>query len=268
LGRTTYSVTLPAGTLTLRAGTRAAVWTGMELHLGFAPREVEGRLLVHVLDALKNFQPLLQGSPLPPPGRRLIVVDPGHGGGNTGARSVFDGKNEKELTLDWALRLHPLLEAGGWRVLLTRTNDVEVPLGERVAFAEQSRADFFLSLHFNATPQGREQTGAETYCVTPKGIPSNLIRDFEDDFSKYYPNNAFDVQNLQYALRLHRALLSVNGHDDRGVRRARFMGVLLGQQRPAVLLEAGYLSSPAEAGRIADPAFRQRLAEAVAQALQ
>ena len=72
---------------------------------------------------------------------------------------------------------------------------------------------------------------------------------------------------LQFALQVHRALLQVNGRHDRGVRRARFLGVLRGQHCPAILVEGGYLSNPQEARRIADPAYRQRLAEAVAQAL-
>jgi hypothetical protein len=61
--------------------------------------------------------------------------------------------------------------------------------------------------------------------------------------------------------------LQVNGRRDRGVRRARFLGVLRGQRCPAILVEGGYLSNPQEARRVADPAYRQKLAEAVAQAL-
>lgn len=152
--------------------------------------------------------------------------------------------------------------------MLTRTNDVEVPLGDRVAFAEQHHADLFVSLHFNAAGTGQDQAGAETFCLTPKGMPSNLTRDYEDDSAKTFPNNAFDTQNLQYSLRLQRAMLTVSGQRDRGVRRARFMGVLLGQNRPAVLLEAGFLSNPAEAARVADPAYRQDLAQAMADALR
>ena len=90
---------------------------------------------------------------------------------------------------------------------------------------------------------------------------------FEDDATRAFLNNAYDTQNLQYAVRLHRALLQVNGNVDRGVRRARFLTVLRGQNRPAVLLEGGYLSNPREARLIADPAYRQKLAEAVAKAL-
>ena len=263
-----YSTPTPNGELVLRTGTRLAALGGMELQLGFAPRLTNGQMVVHVLDARKNLQPLVElRAEAARPGR-TIVIDPGHGGGNTGTRSAFNQHLEKEYTLDWALRLQPLLEASGWRVFLTRTNDMEVPLGDRVTFAEQRRADLFVSLHFNASTIGQEQSGAETYCLTPRGMPSNLTREFEDDPSKAYPNNTFDQQNLQYAARLHRALLQANGHKDRGLRHARFLGVLRGQNRPAVLLEAGYLSNPTEAARIADPAFRQNLAEAVATALQ
>jgi N-acetylmuramoyl-L-alanine amidase len=83
-----------------------------------------------------------------------------------------------------------------------------------------------------------------------------------------FPNNAWDEANLRWAVRVHRALLTVNGGSDRGVRRARFLGVLRGQNCPAVLVEGGYLSNPAEARKISDPAYRQQLAEALAKALE
>jgi N-acetylmuramoyl-L-alanine amidase len=264
-----YSVATPNGTLTLRAGSRAVVWGGEQLLLGFTPHEVEGRLLIHALDTRKNLQPLLEDFALPAPGNRIIVIDPGHGGGNTGTKSVVDGRFEKEFTLDWAHRLATILATNGWKVFLTRTNDVEVPLGDRVDFAERQRADFFLSLHFNASPTSSpEPNGLEVYCLTPTGMPSNLTRDFDDDATQVYPNNAFDKQNLQFAAQLQHTLLAVNGHVDRGLAHARFLGVLRRQSRPAVLVEGGFLSNPDEARRIADPAFRQKLAEAVAEALR
>lgn len=142
-----------------------------------------------------------------------------------------------------------------------------MPLPNRVAFAEQHKADLFLSLHFNSAYPDRQQSGLETYCLTPAGMPSNLTRGYKDDRSAVYPNNYYDQENLQFAIGLHRALLDVNGHADRGVRRARFPAVLQGQNRPAVLVEGGYLSNPREARLIADPAYRQRLAEAIAEAL-
>ena len=90
----------------------------------------------------------------------------------------------------------------------------------------------------------------------------------EDDVRQVYPNNTYDEQNLQIALRLHRAILEHTGSADRGMRRARFMGVLQKQHRPALPIEGGYLSNFNEARRIATAEYRQLLAEAVASAIQ
>lgn len=264
----TFALSLSNNVFVFQAGSLTAHWNGLQLWLGFTPLMIDGQMYLHSLDLQKNIQPLVNRGVRGGNSNRVIVIDPGHGGGNTGAQSIVDGRFEKEFTLDWALRLAPLLEQRCWQVFLTRTNDAEVPLGDRVTFAGQHKPDFFLSLHFNASPNGRQQAGIETYCLTPAGMYSSLTREFDDDPALAFPNNAFDVQNLQYAARLHRALLEINGNVDRGLRRARFMGVLRGQNRPAVLLEGGYLSNPAEARRIADPEFRQKLAEAVAKALE
>lgn len=264
-----YALSATNGVLIVTAGSRTAYWDGLEIRLGFAPQMIDGQVFVHALDVRKNFEPLLRRVDVPARTNRVIVIDPGHGGTNLGARSVADGRLEKEFTLDWARRLAPLLEVRGWRVFLTHANDAGVSLANRVAFTERQHADLFLSLHFNSLDGGgREQAGLETYCLTPTGMPSSLTRGYSEDASQVFPNNAYDEQNLQYAVRLHRALLGVNGDVDRGVRRARFPGVLRGQQRPAVLVEGGYLSNPREARRIADPAYRQKLAEAIAKALE
>ncbi len=264
-----YAVVTPQGSFTVQIGRLTSFWDGLEVRLGFPPQQIGNQIFLNALDVRKVLEPLSRGLSVVTPANRLIVIDPGHGGGNTGTRSAADGHWEKEFTVDWAKRLVPLLQQNGWRVLLTRTNDVEVPLPDRVAFADAHRADFFLSLHFNSSGEGgQEQSGLETYCLTPVGMPSSLTRGYEDDPRQAFPNNVFDAENLKYAVRLHRALLPVTGKNDRGVRHARFLGVLRGQNRPAVLIEGGYLSNPSEAKRIADPAFRQQLAEAVAKALK
>ncbi len=184
---------------------------------------------------------------------RVIVIDPGHGGINAGTLNVLGGAPEKVYTLDWAKRLVPLLQSNGWTVFLTRTNDVDVSLLNRVAFAEAHHADLFISLHFNSSAPDKKQGGLETYCLTPTGMPSTLTRGYADLWSDNYPNNAFDVQNLLLAVRLHEAVLRASGEEDRGIRHARFMGVLHGQRRPAVLVEGGFLSNPIEAKRIEQP---------------
>ena len=264
----TYAVGSTNGTMVLDIGSRDATWNGTEVQLGFAPEFIDDQVFVHGLDLQKNLEPLLSGPPLTF-GNRVIVIDPGHGGVNVGTHSVLDGRFEKEFTLDWAKRLAPLLATNGWQVFLTRTNDVDIALSNRVAFAEAHHADLFISLHFNSTPDRNKKTaGLETYCSTPAGMPSNLTRNYSDIWSQYFPNNSFDAQNLQLAVLLHTALLRASDEDDRGVRRVRFIGVLHGQRHPAALIEGGYLSNPHEAKRIENPAFRQKLAQAVTDALK
>ena len=266
---TTYSVSSKHGVLVLALGSREAAWNGVTFHLGFAPESIDGQIFVHGLDLRKNFEPLLTDAPLNFSGtNRVIVIDPGHGGINGGTVNLFDRRAEKEFTLDWARRLAPLLASNCWTVFLTRTNDIDVGLSNRVAFAEAHRADLFVSLHFNSAAPDKKQSGLETYCLTPQGMPSTLTRGNPDFWSQWYPNNNFDAENLQLALRLHTAVLRASGEEDRGVRRARFMGVLHGHHHPAVLIEGGFLSNLHEANQIESGVFRQKLAVAVAGALK
>ena len=255
------------GTVTIRVGSQVAYWNGMELRLGFAPKLMGGKPYVHNLDVRKNLEMLANPAPDLIRPNPVIVLDPGHGGTDNGTESVYNGHFEKEYTLDVARRLQTILATNGWTVFLTRTGDTNPALSNRVAFAEQQRADLFLSLHFNSSAPDRVQAGLETYCLTPAGMPSSLTRGYADNAGVVFPNNRFDAQNLELAVLLHKALLQVNGDLDRGVRRARFLGVLQRQNRPAVLVEGGYLSNPKEAREIADPAYRQKMAEALGRVL-
>ena len=263
-----YALRSTNGTFVFHPGTQVAQWEGVEVRLGFSPQIIDRQPYVHRLDLIKTVLPLLAGGALrctsSPP---VIVLDPGHGGQDSGARSTLSPSWEKQFTLDWARRLQLLLATNGCQVYLTRTDDREIPLSNRVAFAEECKADLFLSLHFNSAGKDLDQAGLETYCLTPAGMPSALTRGYGDDPQRSFPNNAFDAQNFQLAFRVHRNLLQVNGHHDRGVRRARFLGVLRNQQRPAILIEGGYLSNKREALLISEPAYRQKLAEAVARGI-
>ena len=264
----TYALHTSYGDFSFRAGSHVAHWNGTELRLGFAPLWIDRQPYLHGLDLKKTLWPLLtEGPHLGSNSFPVIVLDPGHGGEDSGARSVIELSWEKQFTLDWARRLQSLLITNGWQVFLTRTGDHEMTLSNRVSFAAEHHADVFLSLHFNSAGTNQTQAGLETYCLTPTGMPSTITRGYVDDTEVEFPNNAFDAQNLQLALRLHRTLLEVNGISDRGVRRARFLGVLRGQQRPAILIEGGYLSNPREARLIAQAEYRQKLAQAIALAL-
>jgi N-acetylmuramoyl-L-alanine amidase len=263
-----YAVTTTNGTFVLRIGMQFAYWDGVQCWLGFAPQMVDGQPYVHWLDLKKTLLPLVRSVPMS--GLKTnptIVIDPGHGGDDSGTKSVLGNRYERDYTLDWAQRLAALLATNGWQVFLTRSNDVHLSLSNRVAFAEERKAGLFLSLHFNSAGANVREAGLETYCVTPKGMASSVTRGYEDDSALVFRNNSFDAENMQLAAWVHHALLQVNGRNDRGVRRARYLSVLRAQNRPAVLIEGGYLSNPLEARRIADPAYRQRMAEAVAKVL-
>jgi N-acetylmuramoyl-L-alanine amidase len=263
-----YALNTSNGVFVLRIGAQAAYWDGLEFQLGFAPQMVRGQPFVHSLDLKKTLEPLISGAVVSFPGtNRVIVLDPGHGGEDAGTKSVLGDRYEREYTLDWARRLAGLLATNGWQVLLTRTNDVHLSLSNRVAFAEEHKASLFVSLHFNSAGANTREAGLETYCVTPAGMFSSITRGYDDDPAMVFPNNAFDTENVQLAAWVHRALLHVNGRNDRGIRHARYLSVLRAQHRPAILVEGGYLSNPIEARRIADPAYRERMAEAVAKVL-
>jgi N-acetylmuramoyl-L-alanine amidase len=126
----------------------------------------------------------------------------------------------------------------------------------------------FLSLHFNSAFPQTQPSGIETYCLTPAGIPSTLLRGYTDDEQRIFPNNVFDAANLLWAFRMQQSLVKETGAHDDGVKRARFMGVLRYQNRPAVLMEGGFLSNARDAANIDSSAYRDKLASAVAAALK
>ena len=266
----TYTLPAPGGLATLTANRRVVQWAGLELWLGFAPRLNNDLFQVHASDAQKTILPLLLLNGLKRETNRCVVIDPGHGGRSVGTQNIITGKYEKDYTLDWAKRVQSLLATNGWKVVLTRSNDVDIALSNRVAVAEQCQAALFISLHFNSAEPRRERQGLATFCLTPAGLPSSLIRDPEEEARQLratFPNNSHDFRNFQYALKFHRSLIMATGWPDEGVQRARFMTVLRGQNRPAILIEGGYLSNPQEARLIADPHFRQKMADAVARVL-
>jgi N-acetylmuramoyl-L-alanine amidase len=264
-----WSISSKYGTMVLEIGSREATWNGVQISLGSAPQFFDGEFSLYALDLQKTLEPLLCEPPMAFTPHEIIVIDPGHGGSNVGTHSVLDGRFEKEFTLDLAKRLKPLLESEGWTVYLTRDSDVFVTNSDRYVFANERQADVFISLHFNSAAPDTTQAGLETYCLPPVGTPSSISRgNYSDPWTQSFPNNSFDAQNLRLAVRIHTNLLHAMGMPDRGVRRARFLTVLQGQLRPAILIEAGYLSNPHEASLIENNNYRQKLAETLAAALQ
>ena len=212
-------------------------------------------------DLRMTLAPLL--SPPPPSSAtriKTIVIDPGHGGKDPGFQ--VGPNQEKKYTLLLAQELRDQLKKAGFTVFLTRTKDVYVDLAARPEFARQHGADLFISLHWNSATTGKESVeGVQTYCVTPAGAPSsNESTDVTDTSPQ--PGNRNNDKSLFLAYQLQKSIVQSVGTDDRGVRRARFI-VLCQAAMPAILIEGGYMSHPAESKRIYDPAYRRRMAQAI-----
>ncbi len=209
----------------------------------------------------------------------LIVIDPGHGGANTGAPGVEHGFFEKRFTLALARGLKKRLEQNGYRVEMTRESDVYVTLRDRVKQANELRADLFISLHANAT-ETHAQRGYETFILTPQaldvdaralriadGAPRGdtdpdmalLLDDLERGMSQ---NAAADL-----ALAIQTQLRRVRGEEgDRGVRQDA-MHVLLGATMPAVLVEVGFVDHAIEGRELLDAGVRGQICEALTRAV-
>jgi N-acetylmuramoyl-L-alanine amidase len=225
-----------------------------------------GKAYLSVLDAETVLQPLLH-PPRSPLGRKIrtILLDPGHGGKDPGNQE--GPELEKRYTLLLAQQLRVKLQAAGFQVLLTRNRDVFVGLPERAALANRSKADLFLSLHFNSL--GRTDSGVrglEVFCLTPNHAASTHAPRTATSSQKL-PGHGTGSHSLLLAYQIQKAAVRRLGLLDRGVKHARF-AVLRDVTMPAVLIEGGFMSSPTELKRIADASFRATLADAIVEAIR
>jgi N-acetylmuramoyl-L-alanine amidase len=258
--------------LELVANERDITINGLRLLLG-EPALVRARaILVSRADAERRLGPILSpaGIAAPaPPVPRIIVLDPGHGGQDSGTSTLVMGVFEKTFTLDVAERLKPILEAMGWQVVLTRTEDHFIPLPERPAMAVGAHADLFVSIHFNSVFPDTKTTGTEIYTLPTqfeRSTRSWSVGEKDDSETQPDSSNRYDAWNAVLANDLHRALLSKLGTFDRGQTIAHY-AVLKGLNCPGVLIESAFLSNDAEARKVATPAFRQQIAEGIASGL-
>jgi N-acetylmuramoyl-L-alanine amidase len=238
---------------------------GIELWLCFPVLARNGVIYLSRLDLNATLQPLLS-TPRMRAGQKIktICLDPGHGGKDPGFR--VGSTEEQKHTLLLAQEMRQLLTQAGFKVTLTRTSDRFVDLPDRADWAWRKKADIFISLHYNATENSRSVQGSEVYCLTPAGAFSTNDGRGRGD-SGVCPGNQSDSFNLLLAYHLQAALTHGLSVSDRGVRRARF-AVLRETRMPAVLVEAGFLSHPAEGRRIIDPNYRRQVAKALVQGLQ
>jgi N-acetylmuramoyl-L-alanine amidase len=215
------------------------------------------------------------------PGVRTIVIDPGHGGDETGATGP-GGTLEKNVTLAIARRVRTLIESRlGLTVYLTREDDRTLSLDDRTAFANSHRADVFMSLHANAAMRPAMQ-GAEVYYLSEApaaaeadgmaasrgttlpalggGTRTIDLTPWETAQARYVGQSAALAATAEQAL-AGRVTMS-----PRAVQQAPFR-VLVGATMPAVLVEIGYLSNPAEERQLASGAYQDRVAQALFDAV-
>jgi N-acetylmuramoyl-L-alanine amidase len=169
---------------------------------------------------------------------KTVVVDAGHGGKDNGAFRKFGGA-EKLATLDVAKRLSRKLRESDFNVVMTRSNDVFIPLEERVAIENEQKNSIFVSIHFNDSRR-RGIRGFETY---------------------YHSQSSVALAN-----RIQSKLMTIRNSANRGVHHANFRVLRLAKY-PAVLVECGYLSNRTEGGEARDSDYRDQLADKIAEAI-
>ena len=232
--------------------------------LSYPLAESGGQPILSRMDLTKLIEPILRPSRIQNSARiDTIILDPGHGGHDNGALSLFGC--EKNYALDVALRARSLLQAAGFRVYMTRSTDVFVPLEQRAAFASRFPHALFISIHFNSSGNGA--SGVETFTLAPRGVPSMAADG--PALSDFAPctGNIHDAENIALACATHATLVCNSAMFDRGIKRARFV-VLRESNTPGVLIEGGFLSNSGDARRIATPAYRQQMATSILQAVQ
>ncbi|PYI78022.1 MAG: N-acetylmuramoyl-L-alanine amidase [Verrucomicrobia bacterium] len=245
---------------------REMLINGVRNWLSFPVFVHDGKIVVSRIDLAKTLEPQLRPNMIKDLGRvQTVVLDPGHGGFDKGAISGYG--YEKDYALDVARQLRPLLQAKGFRVMMTRESDVFVPLELRARIANATHNSIFVSLHFNATDHDPGATGFEIYSLTPRGAPST----YEDGLTLASINvqngTEADAASVELSSCIYHSLLGHIGEFDRGIKRARF-AVLRLTRLPAVLLEGGFLTERGESRLIANPEWRKKLAESICTGIE
>ncbi len=218
-------------------------------------------------------------------GKRVVVIDPGHGGVDPGATGV-SGTQEKEITLAAAKELKHDLEIGGrYQVVLTRDRDVFLPLRERVQIARNAHAQLFISLHAD-TIATHGITGSSVYTLSEKASDAEAAALAADENKadaiagaalSDYPEEVAGIlidlaqretknDSIRYAHLLTEQLDKSGRVLEHGLRSAGF-AVLKAPDVPSVLLEMGYLSNPKEERDLREPRYRAKLMAAVKRAI-
>jgi len=216
-------------------------------------------------------------------GKRVVIIDPGHGGKDPGAIGPT-GLKEKEVTLGIALYLEKLLKGVGIPTYLTRSKDEFVYLENRTNFANQKNGFIFVSLHANSVLNHRPSAkGIETFVLSSKyiGASARDVADRENRASRAHPEVDTDLAliiadleesaNIKYSLDfaeiIQKKLVNYLKLEDRGVKQAPFV-VLKGANMVAVIVEVAFISNPKEEKLLKNNEFKQKSAQALFEAIK
>jgi N-acetylmuramoyl-L-alanine amidase len=176
----------------------------------------------------------------------VIILDPGHGGENDGTKMVIAPyTKEKALALHTALKVRDFLEQWGYKVRMTRTRDVFIPLAERVSFAETHKGHVFVSIHYNHAPNKNAQ-GVEIF---------------------YSDKNKFTNSSKALANSILDAICKRNHATSRGCHVGNFHVVRENTTMPSVLVEGGFFSNVQEAQKLSNPHYVRNMSYSIAQGI-
>lgn len=217
-------------------------------------------------------------------GVKKVVIDAGHGGEDPGAINPSNGLKEKELTLKLAKILKEKLESSlGIEVILTRDRDVFIPIAQRPAIANSQKADLFISLHFNASPDPKAK-GVEVYYLNFTTDPEAMrVAALENAMSEKGLSDLYDLvkailantklsESKLLAEKVQKELVRTLSRyypyvEDRGVKYAPFL-VLIGTRMPAILVEAGFITNSLEAELLKKDEFLEKIAEGITKGIE
>ena len=217
-------------------------------------------------------------------GKRVVIIDPGHGGKDPGAINRTTGLKEKDVTLGIALYLEKLLKGAGIPTYLTRDKDEFIYLEDRTKFANQKNGFVFVSIHANSVLHPRPSAaGTETFVLSSKyiGASARDVADRENRASRAHPEVDTDLAliiadleesaNIKYSLDfaeiVQKKLVNYLKLEDRGVKQAPFV-VLKGANMVAVIVEVAFLSNPKEEKLLKNNEFKQKSAQALFEAIK
>ncbi|MFM7180686.1 MAG: N-acetylmuramoyl-L-alanine amidase [Verrucomicrobiales bacterium] len=243
-------------------GSKEITIRGIKFVMSFPLVKHGNEALFSRTDLVKLLDPVLRPDYIKgAPDFDTVVIDPGHGGHDSGARGLFGV--EKDFALKTALLVGAILKSRGYKIVFTRSNDTFVTLQGRAAIANRYPKGIFVSIHFNQS-DGREARGIETFALSPAGTSSTIQRWAEPNLAKRR-GNLRDAENIALATAVHNGVLrrvKATKPEDRGIKRARF-SVISGVAIPGLLFEGGFVSNAIEGKYVAHPTYQKMLAEGI-----